>query len=89
MRSTSHSIESLAQEMVGNWQKFNSFCWHRQYNLESPEEWTMNCPTDGRGIRFRGCGTTTSELLPIETMRVDTRLEKTSRRPLRPWGILS
>lgn len=41
MRSTSHSIESLAQEMVGNWQKFDSFCWHRQYDLESPEDWTI------------------------------------------------
>lgn len=36
-----NDIESLARKMTGNWRKFDSFCWHRQYDLESPEDWTI------------------------------------------------
>lgn len=34
-------VEELAKKAAGNWQKFDSFAWHRKYDLESPEDWTV------------------------------------------------
>jgi hypothetical protein len=34
-------LESAAKELAGNWQEFDCFCWHRKYDLESPEDWGL------------------------------------------------
>jgi len=28
-----------AKELRGNWRRFESFAWHRRYDLDDPEEW--------------------------------------------------
>jgi hypothetical protein len=35
-------LESAAKEAAGNWREFGSdFCWHRKYDLESPNDWAL------------------------------------------------
>jgi len=33
--------EALAREAVGNWRTFMSFSWHRQYELNDPENFAI------------------------------------------------
>jgi hypothetical protein len=35
------SIEDDAKEAVGNWQRFESFAWHRRWNLEDSDKWAI------------------------------------------------
>lgn len=35
------TIEEYAQELAGNWIKFQCFAWSRQWDLENPEQWTI------------------------------------------------
>ena len=30
-----------AQRLAGNWRKFDSFAWHRQYECRNPDQWTV------------------------------------------------
>ena len=34
-------LESAAKEAAGNWQEFDCFSWHRQNDIESPEDWAI------------------------------------------------
>ena len=34
-------IESKAQEMAGNWQKFSCFVWTRGYDLDDADNWMI------------------------------------------------
>lgn len=34
-------LEQAAKEMAGNWQTFESFCWHRAYDLEDADAWAQ------------------------------------------------
>jgi len=36
-----HDIERTAKEAAGNWERFDSFGWNRQYDLDRPEDWTI------------------------------------------------
>ena len=35
------TIEDAAREAVGNWQRFESFCWFRRDEVEDPESWAI------------------------------------------------
>jgi len=41
MITTLGTLEEAAKELAGNWQDFDCFCWHRKYDLESPEAWAI------------------------------------------------
>jgi hypothetical protein len=43
MRSTIDwtDVESAAKEAAGNWRKFSCFAWHRGYDLEDADCWTI------------------------------------------------
>jgi hypothetical protein len=34
-------VEAAANEMAGNWRNFESFCWHKSYDLDDPDAWTI------------------------------------------------
>jgi hypothetical protein len=34
-------VEATAKEMAGNWREFESFCWHRSYDIEDAENWAI------------------------------------------------
>jgi hypothetical protein len=34
-------VEEAARELAGNWRRFDSFAWHRAYDLEAPERWCL------------------------------------------------
>jgi hypothetical protein len=34
-------LESAAREAAGNWRDFDCFSWHRQHELESPDDWAI------------------------------------------------
>lgn len=47
MATATHSIgemtlEEAAQHAAGNWQRFDSFCWWREDELDRPEEWMIH-----------------------------------------------
>ena len=33
--------ETAAKDMAGNWQHFESFCWHRAYDLDDADDWAL------------------------------------------------
>jgi hypothetical protein len=35
------TLEAAAREAVGNWQRFESFCWFRRNEVEAPEDWAI------------------------------------------------
>jgi hypothetical protein len=35
------SIEDDAKEAAGNWQRFESFAWHRRWDLEDSDKWAI------------------------------------------------
>jgi hypothetical protein len=34
-------VESAAEALAGNWKEFDSFCWHRAYDLDDPDAWMI------------------------------------------------
>src|ERR1019366_7362824 len=34
-------VEQAAQEMAGNWRGFDSFAWHRAYDIEDSDQWAI------------------------------------------------
>ena len=35
-------LKEAAKDLAGNWREFGSdFCWHRKYDLESPNDWAI------------------------------------------------
>jgi hypothetical protein len=34
-------VEQAATLLAGNWRRFDSFAWHRAYDLEAPERWCL------------------------------------------------
>jgi len=34
-------LEDAAQEAAGNWKRFNCFIWHRDRELETPDDWAI------------------------------------------------
>lgn len=36
-----NDVEAAAKEMAGNWQHFDSFAWHRVYDLEDADQWAL------------------------------------------------
>ena len=34
-------LQEAAREGTGNWQQFESFCWHRASELDTPEDWSI------------------------------------------------
>ena len=34
-------VESAAEALAGNWKEFDSFCWHRAYDLEDADAWMI------------------------------------------------
>jgi len=34
-------VKSAGEKLAGNWQKFDSFAWHRGYGLEDAEKWAI------------------------------------------------
>jgi hypothetical protein len=34
-------VETAAQELAGNWKDFESFAWHRSYDLEDADNWAL------------------------------------------------
>ena len=34
-------VEDAAKELAGNWRKFESFAWHRGYDLEDADRWAI------------------------------------------------
>ena len=41
MKTGELTLEDAAQESAGNCQRFNSFCWFRQNEVEHPENWAI------------------------------------------------
>jgi hypothetical protein len=39
--TTIGSLEEAAKEAAGNWLHFDCFSWHRQHDLDSPEDWAI------------------------------------------------
>jgi hypothetical protein len=35
------NLESAAKEMAGNWRTYESFCWHRAYDLNDADNWAL------------------------------------------------
>ena len=35
------TLEDAAKEAAGNWQKFESFCWYRESEIEDPDNWAI------------------------------------------------
>ena len=35
------TLEEAAKEAAGNWQKFESFCWHRARDLDDADNWAI------------------------------------------------
>ncbi len=35
------TLENAAKEAAGNWQRFESFCWFRESEIERPEDWAI------------------------------------------------
>ncbi len=35
------TLEDAAQEAVGNWQRFDSFCWFRRDEVDDPNNWAI------------------------------------------------
>ncbi len=35
------TLENAAKEAAGNWQRFESFCWFREQEIEQPEDWAI------------------------------------------------
>lgn len=35
------TLEDAAKEAAGNWQKFESFCWFRESEIEEPDNWAI------------------------------------------------
>lgn len=40
-------VEAAAKDMAGNWREFDSFAWHRAYDLEDADAWAL-CYTSNR-----------------------------------------
>jgi hypothetical protein len=34
-------VESAAEALAGNWKEFDSFAWHRAYDLDDPDAWMI------------------------------------------------
>ncbi len=41
MTTSTYVADCLASELRGNWKKFPSFCWHRDYDLPDAHNWTI------------------------------------------------
>lgn len=35
------AVEAVANELVGNWQRFECFCWHRRHDLPDAAHWMI------------------------------------------------
>jgi hypothetical protein len=36
-----NDVEAAAKEMAGNWREFESFAWHRAYDLDDADNWAI------------------------------------------------
>lgn len=34
-------VEAAAKELAGNWRRFQSFAWHKSYDLDDPDAWAI------------------------------------------------
>jgi hypothetical protein len=35
------TLDETARQAAGNWRLFQSFCWHRRYDLDDPDQWAV------------------------------------------------